>query len=142
VDATVYSPSYIRSQSIYEATCCFSEMGYYTLATPSVVAANNNVWMKLPADLRTIMREVGQEMFDKDIKIAMSRANEAPIISFLKEKGMRVLPPFSRADRMQIQEALFAVWEDQCNQLGPKATSFRKRILQELEVEGTDIKPN
>lgn len=132
VDAAIYSLSYTKSQGLYDVACCFSEIGYYTLAAPSLIVARVEDWNSLTVDIQNIMKDVGRRIFAENMREAISGVEEAQVATELVGKGMHVLPPFSYQDRKAVQEALLAAWAEKCEKLGPVAVRNRKRILEAL----------
>lgn len=132
VDAAVYTPSYIRSQGLYDVACCYTEIGYYTLASPAMVVVRKEDWQSLADDLKRVMKQAGQRLYLRTLHAAMSGIEVERVEQWLARQGMRILPPLPEDDRRKIQRALLQSWAEKCEELGPEAMRNRQRILDAL----------
>ena len=129
VDAAVYGPTYGKSQSIYEVTCCFSYLSAFSMAYPFSVAVNKDVWEGLPADLQKILSEESEALWQESVEGWKVSAAEKEAYEWLVTDGkMKRLDPFPEADRKAIQGELINVWKSTCEQLGEKAVGYCGRI--------------
>ncbi|MGI6853490.1 TRAP transporter substrate-binding protein [Mesorhizobium sp. 1B3] len=129
VDAAVYGPTYGKSQSIYEVTCCFSYLSAFSMAYPFSVAVSKNVWEGLPADLQKILAEESEALWQESVEGWKVSAAEKEAYEWLTTEGkMKKLDPFPEADRKAVQDELIKVWKSTCEQLGEKAVGYCNRI--------------
>ena len=133
VDGTTLSAQYIKSTSLYEVTCCISEIMNITIAAPNVITVHKDEWAKVPADLQQILRDVGQEIYEESLAAWRVAKAENEAIEFLKAKGMKVLPPFPREDRIKIANALIEVWLGRCSELGAEVRNTCDSIASSIE---------
>lgn len=133
VDGSIYGPTYIRSQSIFEVTCCYSYIGAFTMAFPFTLVATPQAWAKVPEDLRKILADTSNEMWKQAVdRWSRGEAEKSAYEWLVREKGMKELPPFSLEDRKAIQAALLKVWRAQTEKIGPEAVKNYERIVQAL----------
>jgi TRAP-type C4-dicarboxylate transport system substrate-binding protein len=129
VDAAVYGPTYGKSQSIYEVTCCFSYLSAFSMAYPFSVAVSNEVWNGLPADLQKILTDESEALWQESVEGWKNSTAEKDAYQWLTTEGkMKQLDPFPEADRNAIQNELIKVWKGTCEQLGDKAIGYCGRI--------------
>lgn len=129
VDAAVYGPTYGKSQSIYEVTCCFSYLSAFSMAYPFSIAVTKEVWDGLPADLQKILSEESEALWQESVDGWKASAAEKQAYEWLTTEGkMKQLDPFPEADRKTIQAQLIKVWKSTCEQLGEKAIGYCGRI--------------
>ena len=135
VDGAMYGAPYILSQSLDEVTCCASFVGALTLS-PRGISADATKWASLPADLRQVMVDVGEELFSE----SMARWREEEIYNAaaakLTESGYKMLEPFPLEDRLQIQTAILKVWREDVEKINPEALGYYDRIVAALKAEG------
>jgi TRAP-type C4-dicarboxylate transport system substrate-binding protein len=133
VDGSVYGPTYIKSQSIYEVTCCYSYLGAFTMAFPFTLTATQEGWNKVPADLQKIVADESNTMWNESVEQWREGAAEAEAEAFLiDEGGMKKLDPVPLEDRKKIQAALLSVWKENAEQIGPEAVENYNRIVAAL----------
>lgn len=136
VDAAVYGYPYVKSQALYETTCCMSELAPFTTAFPVVIGVRAQDWKSLDPALKKVMTDVGAETRAKAIQSWRSDVGTAEIIQWLKDKGgMKVEPAFSLEDRKKMQAALFKVWKQQCEKIGPDAVANYEKIVAALDAK-------
>ena len=129
VDAAVYGPTYGKSQSIYEVTCCFSYLSAFSMAYPFSIGVNKDVWEGLPADLQKILVDESEALWRESLEGWKVSAAEKQAYEWLTTEGkMKQLDPFPEADRKAVQEELIKVWKGTCEQLGEKAIGYCGRI--------------
>lgn len=129
VDAAVYGPTYGKSQSINEVTCCFSYMSAFSMAYPFAIGVNKNVWEGLPVDLQKILVDESEGLWKESVEIWKVGASEKRAYEWLTTEGkMKMLDPFPEADQKAIQDELIKVWKGTCEQLGEKAVGYCGRI--------------
>jgi len=135
VDAAVYGYTYIKSQSIYETTCCLSYLAPFTSAFPFAIGVRQQDWKALDPALKTVMTEVGAEFYKQALQAWRDNKEDVAAADWLKEKGMKAQPSFSLDDRKRVQAALFKAWREQCEKLGPEAVENYNRIVAALGVK-------
>jgi TRAP-type C4-dicarboxylate transport system substrate-binding protein len=133
VDGTTLSAQYIKSTSLYEVTCCFSEIMNITIAAPNVITVHKDEWAKVPADLQKVLRDVGSEIYEESLAGWRLGKAENAAFEFLKSKGMQVLPPFPSEDRKKIANALIEVWLERCSDLGQDTRNTCNRIASLIQ---------
>lgn len=135
VDASVYGPTYGKSQSIYEVTCCFSYLAAFSVSYPFSIGVNKDVWAAVPADLQAILVEESEALWRESIDTWRQSAAEKAAYEWLTTEGkMKQLDPFPEADRKQIQAELVKVWNGTCQSLGEKAVGYCDRIEAALNA--------
>lgn len=135
VDAAVYGPTYARSQSIYEVTDYITYMGAFAIAYPFALIATDETLARIPDDLRAILAEESQSMWDEGIRTWRQGAPEAEAYAWLtSEGGMTMLDPLPLEDRMTIQRELMRVWREGCAAMGERALGYCTRIEQALSA--------
>lgn len=132
VDAAVYGYSYVKSQSIYETTCCASYLAPFTSAFPFSIGVRQQDWKALDPALKKVMVDVGAEFYATALQAWRENRQDVEAASWLKEKGMKMLAPFSLEDRTKVQAALFKAWKEQCEKIGPEAVENYNKILAAL----------
>lgn len=136
VDAAVYGYSYIKSQALYETTCCVSNLAPFTAAFPFVIGVRQQDWQTLDPALKKVMTDVGAETFAAAVQGWREDKASIPIMQWLKDEGhMKFLPRFSLDDRKKIQAALFKAWEEQCEKIGPDAVANYRKIRAVLDAK-------
>jgi TRAP-type C4-dicarboxylate transport system substrate-binding protein len=133
VDGAMYGAPYILSQSLNEVTCCASFVGALTLS-PRGIAADATKWANLPQDLRQIMLDVGEEMFDESMALWNEEKIYKAAEAKLTESGYKVLDAFPLEDRVEIQQAILDVWREDVEKIGPQALGYYERIVAALRA--------
>ncbi|MCP5368567.1 MAG: TRAP transporter substrate-binding protein DctP [Hyphomicrobiales bacterium] len=134
VDASVYGPTYGKSQSIYEVTCCMSYLAAFSMAYPFTIGVNKDVWEKVPADLRQILKDTSEQMWNESVEKWKVGAAEKEAYEWLTTKGgMKMLDPVPLADRKLIQAELLKLWREQAEKAGPTAVGYFERITAHLK---------
>lgn len=133
LDGSVYGPTYLKSQSIYEVACCYAYIGAFTASYPFSLVSTAKAWDALPEDFRKVLVEVNTEMNAKSWEGWATGADEKAADAFLAEKGMKKLEPYPLADREAIQAAMFKVWAEEAEKIGPKAVENMNRIIEALK---------
>lgn len=129
VDAAVYGPTYGKSQSINEVTCCFAYLSAFSMAYPFSIAVAEDVWDGVPADLQKVLSEESEAMWQESLEGWKASAAEKEAYEWLTTEGkMKQLDPFPEADRKAMQDELIKVWKSTCEQLGEKAVGYCDRI--------------
>lgn len=133
VDVAVYGPTYGRSQSINEVTCCMSYLGAFSMAYPFSIGVKSDVWATLPEDLQQIVVQESEAIWKEGVEVWRKGAEEEEAYNWLTtEGGMKLLDPFTEEDRKAIQEATIQVWRGTCESLGEKAVGYCNRIEEAL----------
>lgn len=133
VDGAVYGPTYAKSQSIYEVTCCFSFLGAFSMAYPFSIGVNETTWEALPDDLRTILAEESRKMWEDGVSRWKEGAAEKAAYEWLTTEGeMEMLEPMPIEDRKAIQAELIKIWRENCKALGDRAVGYCDRIEKSL----------
>ncbi len=132
VDAAVYGWTYIKSQSIYETTCCASYLAPFTSAFPFVIGVRQQDWKSLDPALKAVMVDVGKQFHAEALQAWRDSKADNEAKAWLADKGMKILDPFPIADRKAIQTALLKVWREQCEKIGPEAVENYKRVVAAL----------
>lgn len=136
VDAAVYGPTYGKSQSIYEVTCCMAYLGAFSMAYPFSIGVKPETWQTLPEDLQTIVVEESEAIWKAGVELWREAAAEEEAYKWLTtEGGMQMLDPFPIEDRKKIQDATIDVWRGTCESLGEKAVEYCDRIEAALQKE-------
>ena len=129
VDGAVYGPTYAKSQSIYEVTCCMAYLGAFSMASPYTIGVIEANWQALPDELKTIFSEESRNMWNKALAEWQVGAPEKAAYEWLTtEGGMKMLDPLPLEDRKTIQVELLKTWRANCKALGEKAIGYRNRI--------------
>ncbi|TDK43843.1 TRAP transporter substrate-binding protein DctP [Antarcticimicrobium luteum] len=129
VDGSVYGPTYAKSQSIYEVTCCYSYLGAFSMAYPFSIVAQKETWAAVPEDLQEIFVTEARVMWDEALERWRSAETEKAAYDWLKTQGgMRELDPMPLEDRKEIQAELIKIWKGTCAGLGEQAVSYCTRI--------------
>ena len=133
VDASIYSPVYGQSQSIYEVTCCMSYLAAFSMAYPFSIGVNKAVWAKVPPDLQKILVDESNAMWRESLETWKQGSAEAKAYEFLTTKGgMKMLEPVPLADQKLIQAELLKIWRQQSEKIGPTAVGYFERIHKAL----------
>lgn len=138
VDCSFYAPVYTKSQSLYEVADYWADIGYSTIASPIAILAREELWQELPDDLKSVMRDVGNQMYAEQIEEWKAREEEKAAEAFLRENGMTELEPFPTEDRREIREAMLEAWREQTESIGPEAVEIYERVTEALETIGRD----
>jgi TRAP-type C4-dicarboxylate transport system substrate-binding protein len=129
VDGAVYGPTYAKSQSIYEVTCCFSYVSAFSMAYPFSIGVNAATWRGLPDDLKKVLAEESRKMWDESVASWRQGAAEKEAYEWLTTKGgVKMLDPMPVEDRKAIQAELIKVWRGNCRGLGAKGVDYCSRI--------------
>ena len=134
VDAAAYGLPYVKSQALYETTCCVSYLAPFTAAFPFAIGVGQQDWKALDPALQKVMIDVGAETYATALQDWRANKQDTEAAQWLKDKGMKFLPPFSLDDRKKIQAALFKVWEAQSEKIGPEALANYRKIRAALEA--------
>lgn len=132
VDAAVYGPTYGLSQSIYEVTCCYSYLAAFSMAYPFSIGVNQDVWAAVPDDLKAILVEEADAMWQESVDLWAEGGAEKEAYAALVEKGMQALDPMPLEDRKLIQAELLKIWQTQAEGLGERGASYYSRIVKSL----------
>lgn len=133
VDASVYGPTYGKSQSIHEVTCCMSYMAAFSIAYPFSIGVNKPVWEKVPADLQEILVKESETMWQESVDRWRAGSAENKAYEWLTTKGgMKLLDPMPLEDRKEVQVELLKLWRAQVEKAGPTAVEYYKRIIAAL----------
>lgn len=129
IDGAAYSRLFTLMTSMYEVTGYMSYVYPFSSAIPPGVAVSTKAWAKLPKDLQAVFDKTAKEylwdsMYDKWKSDHFEKSSEAGLV----KKGMKVLEPFSRADRIKIQQATLAAWLEECRKIGPEAVAHYERV--------------
>ncbi|MBK7261643.1 MAG: TRAP transporter substrate-binding protein DctP [Rubrivivax sp.] len=132
VDASIYSPVYGQSQSIYEVTCCMSYLAAFSMAYPFSIGVNKDVWAKVPPDLQKLFVDEANAMWQESLETWKHGAAEKKAYDFLATKGMKLLAPMPVADQKLIQAELLKIWRQQSEKISPAALGYFERINKAL----------
>lgn len=135
VDAAIYGLPYVKSQALYETTCCVSYLAPFTAAFPFAIGVRQQDWKTLDPALKKVMIDVGAETYAAALKEWRDNKQDIEATKWLKEKGMKFVAPFPLADRVRIQAALFKVWQEQSEKIGPEAVANYRKIRAVLEAK-------
>lgn len=128
VDAAVYGNTYIRSQSIYETTCCITYLAPFSAAFPANLAFTPAAWAKLDDGMKAAIKAAGEADMKKAIAEWQEGKGETEHQAFMESKGVKYLPPLPVEDRRRVQTELMKVWREQSEKLGPDAVKNFERI--------------
>ena len=129
VDGSVYGPTFAKSQSIYEVTCCYAYLGAFSMAYPFSFVAMQDKWNEVPEDLRAIFAEEADKMWDESLEKWRVAAAETDSYEWLKtEGGMQEMDPMPLDDRKAIQAELIKIWKGNCENMGDQAVGYCDRI--------------
>ncbi len=129
VDAAVYGPTYAKSQSLYEVTCCMAYLSAFSMGYPFVIGTSPEAWAALPDDLKAILAEESQKMWDESLAAWEVGAAEKDAYTWLTDEGgMQMLDPLPVEDRKAIQAELLTIWKAQCEEMGETAVGYCQRI--------------
>lgn len=134
VDAAVYSPPFVKSQSIYEVTCCSTFLSSFSMAYPFSIGAMSETWKKLPADMQALLKQESNAMWQESVDNWKQGTIEKEANAFLVQKGMKMLEPFPLADRKIIQAELLKIWHDQSASIGKDAVAYYEQIIAALKA--------
>ena len=133
VDGSVYGPTFGKSQSIHEVTCCYSYLGAFSMAYPFAFVATQDRWASVPEDLRRIFAEEADAMWTESLETWKVAAAETEAYEWLRtEGGMQELDPLPLDDRKAIQAELIKIWKGNCETMGDQAVGYCGRIEQAL----------
>lgn len=132
VDAAVYGNVYIRSQSIYETTCCITYLHPTTAAYPATLAFSPAAWGKLDDKLKRVVQDAAKLEYDRSVAAWRDGKGELEAQQFLESKGVKFYPPLPLEQRKQIQAALLEEWRMQSEKLGPDAVRHYQQIHDAL----------
>ena len=133
LDATVLSAQYVKSTSIYEVTGYLTPVMNITIAAPNVITVHTEDWAAVPDDLKAVMQEVGEELYEESLAAWREHKGETEAVKFLVEAGMEELPPFPEEERRQIANALVEVWLNRCKELGEDVLAQCNQIAALVE---------
>lgn len=129
VDGSVYGPTFAKSQSIYEVTCCFAYLGAFSMAYPFSFVATEETWDAVPADLQAVFVEEANKMWQESVDAWGVSAAERDSYEWLTtEGGMKQLDPMPLEDRKAIQAELIKIWKGNCESMGGNAVEYCNRI--------------
>ncbi len=135
VDAAVHGLTNSASQSMHEVTCCYSTFTPFTaFGAPYGFIIRKDHWAKVSDDLRKVMRDASEADWEKGLADWRAKADDIAAEKTLKDKGMNNLAPFSVADRKTLQKAVFAVWREESEKLGPDALEMFNQAATALGV--------
>lgn len=132
VDAAVYGNSYIKSQSIYETTCCVTYLAPFSAAFPATLAFTPQAWARLDPAMQAALRAAGEEDMARAVAAWREGKGEKEAQAFLESKGMKFMPPLPLDDRRKVQAVLLKIWREQSEKLGPEALKNFERISAAL----------
>lgn len=136
VDAAVHGITNAASQSINEVACCFSVFTPFTaFGAPYGFVMRSDQWAKVPEDLRKAMRDASEADWQKGLAVWRAGDDDRKAEQKLKAGGMKEEPPFSVADRQALQKAVFNVWREDSEKLGPDALEMFKEAAAALGVK-------
>ncbi len=135
VDAAVYGPTYGKSQSIYEVTCCLSYLAAFSMAYPFSIGVNEDVWAAVPEDLKAVFTDEANAMWQEAVDRWKTGAAETEVYEWLTtEGGMTMLDPMPLEDQKAIQAELLKIWQAQAEAIGPKGADYYERIVGALNA--------
>lgn len=133
VDAALYIPTFVRTQSLQEVTCCMAFFSAFPIAYPFSYSALQTTWDELPEEARRILADVAEEMAAEDYAQWLAApAEEAAYEWLTTEGGMTRLDPMPIEDRRTIRAAYIEGWNATCAELGERAIGYCERIQSVL----------
>ena len=133
VDAAVYGPTYGKSQSINEVTCCFSYLAAFSMAYPFSIGVNQEVWAAVPDDLKAVLVAEANAMWQEAVdRWARGEAEKEAYDWLTTTGGMTMLEPMPLGDRKLIQAELLKIWKAQAEALGEQGAAYYARIVKDL----------
>src|SRR5690606_4962838 len=131
-DAAVYGNVYIKSQSIYETTCCVTYLHPSTAAYPATLGFTPAAWGRLDEAMKSAVRAAAQAEYTRAVAAWREGKGESEAQKFLESKGLKYYPPLPLEDRRKIQAALLEEWRLASEKLGPEALRNYEQIRQAL----------
>lgn len=129
IDGAAYSRLFTLVTSLHEVTKYMSYMYPYSTAVLPGITVSKKAWAKLPKDLQDIFDKTAKEyLWDRMYGKWKSRHFETTSEAGLLKKGMKILKPFSRADRIKIQKATLKAWREECERIGPEAIAHYDNV--------------
>lgn len=132
VDCAIYGLSTFKSISLQEVVKYTSYL-YPLAGAPYGILANKKAWAALPADVQKVVTEEADRVFTETMKEMIDRPDPKLIAEF-QASGMKILPPFSEADRRAIQKASLEVWLKLSQDISPEAVDNAKKVISALKL--------
>lgn len=134
VDSAIHGIPLVRSQSLWEVTCCISNIMAFTgqgVLNAIVVPREN--WERLSEEQRVILREVGDELWQEMLQEWRDGERvQREHFDHFEQMGMQVLSPFPLEDRKAIQAEVLEAWRQECETLGPEAVELYQSVVEAL----------
>jgi TRAP-type C4-dicarboxylate transport system substrate-binding protein len=133
VDCAVYPVSIAKTISLQEVAKNAAYLHPYA-GVPINIAISDRAWKKLPADLQKVLQDSGDWIWAKTVKEFKENAvkGEEEAEKALAAEGVRILEPFSKADRDAFTKAARDIWLDLSKGVGDKAIANRQKVLAAL----------
>jgi len=131
IDCAIYPIHFALTISLQEVAPNAAFLFPYVLH-PLNIIVSKKAFDALPPDVQKIMEEsatkVERESFAAYVKGTVDKESEVT----WKEKGGKVLAPFSEADQKRFADTSVEVWEASTKQVGAKALANRDVVLKAL----------
>lgn len=133
IDCTIYPVAIAKTISLHEVTKNASQVLLHS-AMPIAIGVSNAKWAALDPAIREVITEEGQWLWQRSLDDALDAKNmDALDKATLDTTDIKLLPPFSAAERKQFNDAIITVWAEQAAKVGKRAPAWRERVLKAME---------
>lgn len=136
VDCAYYLSTVAKTVSLQEVAKYEAYLHPWA-AVPWMFGVSDKAWNRLPDDLKKILGEAGEAMWEKTQAAAVSPERETAAIEERKGLGITMLEPFSEADVARFVAASDKAWAAMAETAGPKG----KEYYQRMKAAIAELKP-
>lgn len=134
VDCAIYVLGNAKTVSFQEVTDFSAQLHTYS-GTPNPIVVNTDVWNELPDDLKAVVMEAGEWLWQTSLgsaKEGPAKKEQAAKEEFAASGELKVLAPFPAADKSAFYDAVLGIWKVRAEERGGKAVEYRKRVIKAL----------
>jgi TRAP-type C4-dicarboxylate transport system substrate-binding protein len=137
VDCAVYPVSIAKTISLQEVAKNAAYLHPYA-GVPFNIVISERAWKKLTPEHQKILTDSGEWIWNKTAKEFKESAAPAEIEAekALAASGVKILPPFSQADRDAFTKAARDTWLELSKEVGDAALKNREKVLAALKETG------
>jgi TRAP-type C4-dicarboxylate transport system substrate-binding protein len=132
LDCALYVLGIAKTISLQEVTDYASSLHVYSVVPQGIGVAKRD-WEALPDDLKAVVREAGQWIYEQTIPVVTDTSMEDAAVKEFTESGtLSVIEPFSAEDRKLFFDTVAEVWEASATDVGRNAPGYRSRMMDAL----------
>lgn len=133
VDCTLYAAPWANSLSLHEVAPYASFLFPLVLPPLNILASKKSYGQLGPKSQKALASAAG-DIWTETMALWISGKQDAVEKKRYVDRGGKMLPPFSDADRAEYAAAARKVWEAAAKRVGPEAVEARRKILAALSA--------